>query len=234
MHFRPLPLLTVFSLASLIILILLGNWQYARFEEKMAQPEQAVAEAAAEMVTATIATEQGGMAQQVYGIMDGEPVWRRYLPAQLDRDQRWVMVLWDATGGPEPIPLNLNQLDAPRFERLANVFVRPVTKGRFTPDDRPAEDKWYTFDADAMLAAFGIRSDTPVPVVETIDVTIRNAADLSRARRTKNAYAYLEQRDPLPPQRHFGYALTWWGMALGLIGVYLVFHHSLGRVRFRS
>lgn len=234
MRFRPMPLLTVFALPSLIVLIWLGNWQYARFEHKMAMPEQRVAEAAAETVEAQIAVELGGTAQQVYGIMDGEPVWRRYLPARLSPGDQWALVLWDATGGPDPVPLPLDDIAAPRFERLANVFMRPVARGRFAPDDRPADATWYTFDADAMIAQFDVEADAPVPVVETIDVTVRNAADLSRARRTKNAYAYLEQRDPLPPQRHFGYALTWWGMAFGLIGVYVVFHHSVGRLRFRS
>jgi surfeit locus 1 family protein len=38
----------------------------------------------------------------------------------------------------------------------------------------------------------------------------------------------------LPPQRHFGYAITWWGLAIALIGVYLAFHYQKGRLRFRN
>jgi surfeit locus 1 family protein len=49
-----------------------------------------------------------------------------------------------------------------------------------------------------------------------------------------NPYAFAKPLDPLPPERHFGYALTWWGMAIGLLGVYLALHHSKGRLRFRK
>ena len=47
-----------------------------------------------------------------------------------------------------------------------------------------------------------------------------------------NPYARLD--DELPPQRHFGYAITWWGLAMALIGVYPAFHHQKGRLRFRN
>ncbi len=31
---------------------------------------------------------------------------------------------------------------------------------------------------------------------------------------------------------HLGYAITWYGIACALIGVYLAFHHQAGRLRF--
>jgi surfeit locus 1 family protein len=34
----------------------------------------------------------------------------------------------------------------------------------------------------------------------------------------------------MPPSRHVGYALTWFGLALTLIAVYLAFHHRAGRL----
>jgi surfeit locus 1 family protein len=49
-----------------------------------------------------------------------------------------------------------------------------------------------------------------------------------------NPYARLRLDDELPPQRHFGYAITWWGLAMALVGVYLAFHHQKGRLRFRN
>ena len=36
MTFKPLPILTLFSVVALAILITLGNWQYARYHEKRA------------------------------------------------------------------------------------------------------------------------------------------------------------------------------------------------------
>ena len=46
--------------------------------------------------------------------------------------------------------------------------------------------------------------------------------------------ARLRMDDSLPPQRHFGYAITWWGLAIALLAVYLAFHHQKGRLRFRG
>jgi len=36
----------------------------------------------------------------------------------------------------------------------------------------------------------------------------------------------------VPPGQHLGYALTWWGLAIGLIAVYLLMHMQAGRLRF--
>ena len=41
MIFRPFPLLSLFSIAGLVILILLGNWQYARYSEKLGRAPEA-------------------------------------------------------------------------------------------------------------------------------------------------------------------------------------------------
>ena len=104
MTFRPLPVLSLFSLAALVILVLLGNWQYARYTEKLAQAD-APKVATFSDVTVEIDRSNTGNAQQVYGIIDGEAVWRRYVPGRLDGEL--VLVLWDATSGTEPVPLAL-------------------------------------------------------------------------------------------------------------------------------
>ncbi|MDJ0920647.1 MAG: SURF1 family cytochrome oxidase biogenesis protein [Henriciella sp.] len=228
--FRPLPVLTGLTLICLVILVMLGNWQYARFSEKMAAAplEQAVLETAT--VSADVLVTTPGNAQQVYGVLDGEPVWRRYVPARLASGET-VFVLWDATGGPDPVPLSLSDLRRD-YDRQANILSRPVTRSRFAAADQPEADLWYTMDLPAMSAHLSLEPPA-ARVVETLLVTVRKADDESRSRRTENPYAFEKVRDPLPPQRHFGYALTWWGMAMGLIGVYLAFHHSRGRLRFR-
>jgi len=233
MMFRPLPILSVLSLASLIILILLGNWQYGRYTSKLANVDEIAAPSSVMDVSVEIDTGNPGYAQNVYGKADGEPLWRRYVPGRLADTGELVMVLWDATGGPTPQALELNGLERD-YEREANVFLRTSKAGLFALQDDPDQNIWYTFDADAMAAQLGYEVTVPVKVVETLELTVRNSEDMSRARRTDNPYAFETVIDPLPPERHFGYVLTWWGMAIGLIGVYLVFHHSQGRLRFRS
>ena len=48
-----------------------------------------------------------------------------------------------------------------------------------------------------------------------------------------NPFAGAAARDPLPPERHLGYAITWWGLAAALVGVYLAYHLRAGRLVVR-
>ena len=230
MKFRPMPVLTVFTLASLIILIMLGNWQYSRYSEKLARVE--TPPPAAQTVNVEIDTSNPGNAQQVYGITDGESLWRRYVPGRINGEGPVVLVLWDAVSSINPVPLKISDVDAD-YSRVANVFFRPVSHGGMSSQNAPEKDTWYRYDPEGMVARLGYDQAT-ADVVESVEVTVRLGEDMSRARRTGNGYANLEPADPLPPERHFGYALTWWGMAIGLLGVYFTLHHSRGRLKFRS
>lgn len=229
MSFRPLPVLSLFTLASLIILILLGNWQYGRYQEKMALGPEEI-ETVFTQIRIVPVTDNPGMAQQVYGIVGGEAVWRRYVPARIDGKGEIVLALWDATSGVSPVPLRIAVTEP--MERRANVFERPASDN-MSNKNRPDDGVWYSFDSAAMLKRLGYEPRI-ARVVEPDAITIRLADDLSRARRTQNPYATPEVRDPLPPERHFGYALTWWGLAAALVGVYLAYHHSKGRLRFKG
>ena len=102
----------------------------------------------------------------------------------------------------------------------------------FAGRDDPEKDIWYRLDPAALSAKFGYE-ETP-RVAEPVMMSVRNAADMNQVRRTLNPYAFAKPVDPLPAERHFGYALTWWGMALGLLGVYVALHHSRGRLRFKK
>jgi cytochrome oxidase assembly protein ShyY1 len=51
-------------------------------------------------------------------------------------------------------------------------------------------------------------------------------------RAVANPFALAPGADPLPPERHLGYALTWYGLAVVLLAVYFAFHVSVGRLVF--
>ena len=36
--------------------------------------------------------------------------------------------------------------------------------------------------------------------------------------------------DAMPPARHLGYALTWYGLAIVLLAIYFAYHMSVGRL----
>ena len=71
MRFRPYPILTLFTLVSLVILVMLGNWQYGRFSAKMALDETEP-----NWVTLEGRVVPGSEAM-VYAYADGASSWRR-------------------------------------------------------------------------------------------------------------------------------------------------------------
>lgn len=240
MQFRPLPVLTTFTLISLVILLFLGHWQYQRYEEKMTRgPDSGPP---LETVTFEIVAEPGVMAQQVYGLADSEPVWRRYVLARRTDNQSLVLLAVNASGGPMPVPVEASCFDDLSLD--VRIFDQP---GRTSGRNQPDEDIWYVFDAEGLLERLGGPADA-TRVAEPAELSVYNADDLSQAdgcaraapaslerqRRTTNPYGQPALVDPLPPQRHFGYAITWWGLAAALLGVYFVFHASRGRLSFRS
>lgn len=229
MRFRPYPVLTLFALASLAVLIMLGNWQYGRYAEKIGREE--TPERAPEIVSVSVETRTGRPAQNVYGAADSEPLWRRYVPGRINGVGEPVLIMWDAIGGPEPVALSVAGLGT--VERESRVFVRTDQRPRFGQRNKPEENLWYAFDGPEILSAFGYEADT-VRVVEPVQMTVRNGADVSQTRQTANPYASPKPIDPLPPQRHLGYALTWWGLAAALIGVYFALHAARGRLRLRA
>jgi surfeit locus 1 family protein len=99
---------------------------------------------------------------------------------------------------------------------VVGVMRWPETRGLFTPADDPKRNVWYLRDPQAIAAAKKWASTAPF---------------------------YIEQESPAPPgglplpgklavnlpDNHLQYAITWFGLALGLTGVYAVW--LAGRVR---
>ena len=92
---------------------------------------------------------------------------------------------------------------------IVGVMRWPEPRGLFTPDDEPQNNLWYLRDPKAIAAAKKWVSAAPF---------------------------YIEQESPLPPgglplagklavnlpDHHLQYAITWFGLALALAGVYVV------------
>lgn len=229
MTFRPMPVLTVLSLISLVILLMLGSWQYRRYAEKIDGPVQAEAEAAVSALEIEIDRSHPGNIQQVYGFADSEPLWRRYAPGRVVPSGEPVLVMVEATGGATPVGDLIADLPD-RIEFDGILAGRDDSRSAFNAEDNPDQDQWYSMSPGRIWRHLGLEG---VPLVaEPVIMTVRNSADLNQSRLTPNPYAYSKPIDPLPPERHFGYALTWWGMALGLIGVYVALHRARGRLNF--
>ena len=90
---------------------------------------------------------------------------------------------------------------------IVGVMRWPETPGLFTPNAEPQNNLWYLRDPEAMAKAHHWQSFAPF---------------------------YIEQESPVPaggvpkpgklvvnlPDNHLQYAITWFGLALGLAGVY--------------
>jgi surfeit locus 1 family protein len=99
---------------------------------------------------------------------------------------------------------------------IVGVMRWPEARGTFTPADDPKTNVWYLRDPQAIAAAKKWDSAAPF---------------------------YIEQEAPVPPgglptpgklavdlpDNHLQYAITWFGLALGLAGVYVTW--LAGRIR---
>jgi surfeit locus 1 family protein len=94
--------------------------------------------------------------------------------------------------------------------RLTGLMRPPQTRGLFTPPDEPDKDEYFTGDPAAIAAQEHLVSVAPFLVDADAKV---GATGWPRGGTT--------ERDL--PNNHLNYALTWFGLAAGLFGVFAAF-----------
>ncbi len=222
MLFRPLPVMSAFALASLILLIWLGNWQYGKFRQKTAL------QASPPEFSQLDGTVAPGGEVLLYAYADGEAGWQRLVA--VDRGDALVWTAIELSEGVEP-PAVKGATDALTGLRFSarGLYVTRHGRNALSNADAPAARRYHTFDATAL--AVHLPAGAAVAPELFQPETIRFVRD-GRAFDGPNPFARRMGDEKMPPQRHFGYALTWWGLAASLIGVYLAFHARAGRLRF--
>lgn len=230
MVFRPLPLLTLCALPALALLIWLGSWQLDRAQSK----HQAIADWQALASAAPITLEaafcqgsaQNGVAidtpalspaltpapnsVKIYGRdPSGQAGWRVFAPLALPECAGSEFILIE-TGF---FPIHTDQVIPLESTRLE----RPARPGVFTPVGNPDTGEFYAFDSEGIGEHIGL------------DGTRLNEAFWI----VPDTGTLPPQLSQTPPERHYGYAATWFGLALTLIGVYLALHLRLGRLVFQ-
>jgi surfeit locus 1 family protein len=219
LRFRPLPVLSVFALAALALLIALGAWQWGRWREKLRPHPAPIAE-----TVRGFAPDAEGT-QLVFATLDQGAGWRVLVPVKL-ADGTALFVDSNFVLGVAPPDLAALP-PPPAFARgmLKGSNVTPREPSAFAPPGEPTKRTWYWVDLAGMAKAANVAKAAPYYLAspyETPDGVV-----------SQNPFAAGALRDPLPPERHFGYALTWWGLAAALVGVYLAFHARLGRLKLR-
>jgi len=87
--------------------------------------------------------------------------------------------------------------------------------GWFTPDNQPAQGQWYWYDLSGIEAALGLEL---LPVVIEAD-SAPNPGGLPQGGQTRTELT----------NNHLQYAITWYGLAAGLLGVWIGFGLARGR-----
>ncbi|WP_323762133.1 SURF1 family protein [Maricaulis sp.] len=221
LRFRPLPVLTVFALASLVLLVMLGGWQMQRMAWKSDLIAAYEARGAAVSFREAICSPQAGaVSPPVTGPvpLTGETL-RLYALRETAGWMRLALMrapVCEAGAAPRYLLVEVAFEDWVSGEQTTVQTWRvetPPTAGLFTPGNDPDTNAWYSHDAETMAVALGIDPGSLLDVWARSD----NGMPLS-----------LSQT---PPAKHLGYALTWYGLALALVGVYLALHVSRGRLR---
>jgi surfeit locus 1 family protein len=221
-RFRPLPLMTLFAFLALILLVVLGRWQWDKYVIKSAAAHEPVAQ----MTIANYQPVLDGI-QFVNGVRPDthQEGWRVFAPVQYGS----TVVFVDADFMAQIAPPNPNEVRFPSALRfgapITGASIRPEPAGPFAPAPRPLLREWSVADLAAMGRNAGVSN--------VAGYYIAAAYVGADGRATPNPFARAHGADALPPARHLGYAITWYGLAAVLIAIYFAYHMNVGRLTLR-
>jgi surfeit locus 1 family protein len=220
-RFRPLPLMSVLTIVALAVLISLGRWQWEKYDLKRAAAEAPVPE----MTIANYQPVPEGL-QFVHGIRPDthEQGWRVFAPVQYGDEVVFVDADFIA-GVTAPDPREIRVPASLRYgEPFRGASIRPEPPAPLTLPPRPLQRLWFAIELDAMGRNAGLENTT--------DFYLAGAYIGEDGRATRNPFALAPGADALPPERHLGYGLTWYGLALVLLVIYFAYHMSEKRLVF--
>ncbi len=237
MTFRPFFWLTVVSVPALLVLVSLGTWQLGRlqwknqlietFEARLDAPEIVVPSADTQLdavefrrlkLTGTFRHDKEiFLTGRTY---EGNAGFHVVTPLVL-ADGRMILINrgWVSEDYRDPAKRAFSQHEG--VVTVAGMLRRPGQKGYFVPENEPENGFWFTL----VPAQINRHLDLPAAAISTFyadAVRVSEVVTLPIAAKTK-----LNLRNA-----HLSYALTWYGIALALIGVYFAFHVQAGRLRF--
>ncbi|MDX2159015.1 MAG: SURF1 family protein [Hyphomicrobiaceae bacterium] len=222
---------TIFAVAGVAILLGLGSWQWqrmvwkegliARITERIGAPPIALADlktrlARGDDVEYVRVRIRGrflsGLESHYWAPGTAGPAWHIYAPMETEAGELVIVnrgLVADADRDPARRP---EQLDAVR--EIVGLVRKPEARGTFTPDNDVGRNIWYWRDLEGMARVMlRERAFRALPVL--IDVE-RGAAGAAAPRTPAGGTTRLEL-----PNNHLQYSMTWYGLALTLVGVYV-------------
>jgi surfeit locus 1 family protein len=223
------PLLTLFTLAALAVLVTLGVWQVRRLEWKQnllariaalqTAPARPVAEVLAEQARGAdvdytrVVADCPGLEQapfvRLYALEARETGFR-FISACRLQGAPYAAVLVDRGFLPDARADRLTVGGpSPEHRAVVGVLRTPAERSVVAAADTPEQNLWQSRDAPAMARKLGV--DGPVaPVFLFLE--------------SPPPVGFGPTPAPLPVEisnNHLGYAITWFGLAAALLGVYL-------------
>ena len=235
--FRPLLWPTLMTLAALPVLIGLGLWQV----ERLAWKEALLARIETRLDEAPVALPR----PEAWETFDSEAEkFRRVTLTGRFLDTEFHHFTQDAGGaagysvlnpfeveegavvfvdrGFVPLPLKETHGTVPEGEvTFTGVMREPQARSSFDGQDDPAKNIWMVRDPETMVRAGGatLEGVTIAPFIVEAE-TGSFAGEWPKPKGTRIDI----------PNNHLDYALTWFGLAVVLLGVYIAYHKANGRI----
>jgi surfeit locus 1 family protein len=220
--------------AMMIVLLGLGSWQVKRLFWKQALLAQiARAEAAPPVPLAWIQAQSGTAplspftkvsvtgtyladetalyGAEVRDIPSGPAMGARLIEPLRQKDGGGI-VLVDRGWVPQSRPVPLDQ---PSGTVTVSGYIRPGdTAGWFSAKDDPAARRFFTLDPKAIGDAIGQPNIRPFLLV--------TLAASTRASSIVDHWPDPARHLPRPPNNHLSYAITWYGLAVALLAIFII------------
>jgi len=223
--------LTISTIVAFAILVALGTWQLQRRDWKHGLIEriEARADAPAKPLAAVLARWRrdrdveymrvemtgelrAGEEFHIYQIRDGRAGWRVVSPFETAGH----IVMLDRGFVPEPLkePQSRAQQPVPDGQITVTGLARATGESNFvTPENEPQRNRWYWRDLESIVAQLPAdERERAAPFF------VEAEADALPGQWPRGGVTQLRLRD-----KHLSYALTWFGLALTLIGVYIAY-----------
>jgi surfeit locus 1 family protein len=239
LRFRPYPGFTVFAAIMFIILCGLGVWQLQRLQWKLN----------------LIATVERNMRARAIPLGDdgGIPVWETYaeymhvsVHGRFDNSREAYVFTTDGQGDPvyhvltpfltpdghtylvdrgmvpkdrlSPATRRAGMIEGDTH--LTGFWRTPDPPGYFTPAPDPIHRIWYARDVRAIAKADGIRLAAPTLIEAD---AFPNPGGWPKGGQTVVTFR----------NEHLSYAITWFGLAAAMLGIWIAYHVSKGRLRLK-
>ena len=236
MRFRPFLGLTVACAILFAILCGLGTWQLERLQWKLAliatvNGHMAAAPVSLDQITAMKPDDAQYRRVTLHGQFDhgkeayvfttdaGAAVYHVLTPFKTD-DGKLLMVDRGEVPKEKLNPASRAAGNVAEDTQITGVWRAPDAPGLFTPPPDAAHRIWYARDLSSIAAADHLALSAPV--------VIEADASPNPGGWPKGGQTVVSFRN-----QHLSYAVTWFGLAIVLLGVWFSYHFSKGRIAFK-